>query len=116
MMNIAAVAIGGAAGSVARYGLQQWWNISFPFGTLAVNIIGCFAVGCLWAMSIKGFGENARLLLMVGFCGGFTTFSAFSLEGVQLLMSDRWAAFSFYIVASITVGLLATFLGYKIFS
>lgn len=116
MMQVVAVAIGGAAGSVLRYGIQKWWNASFPLGTFAVNILGCFLVGCLWTMSVKGLNENARLLLMVGFCGGFTTFSAFSQEGVQMLMAERWAVFSLYTIGSVAIGLLATFLGYKIFN
>ena len=53
---------------------------------------------------------------MTGFCGGFTTFSAFTLESIQMMMSDRWMAFSLYIIGSVAGGLLATFLGYKIFS
>ena len=115
-MNFAVVALGGAAGSMLRYGIQKWGNASFPLGTLAVNILGCFIAGCLWGISIKGLDETTRLLLMAGFCGGFTTFSAFSVEGVQMLMAGRWILFSLYILGSVAGGVLAVFLGYKIFS
>lgn len=116
MMQVAVIAVGGAAGSVARYLVQKALNASFPVGTLTVNLIGCFLIGWLWASSIKGLNEQARLFLMTGFCGGFTTFSAFGLEGVQMMLAGRWMYFSLYIIASVAGGLLATFLGYKIFS
>lgn len=116
MINLLLIAAGGAAGSVLRYGLQKIWNTSFPFGTLWANIIGCFFIGCLWAISVKGLNEQLRLLLVTGFCGGFTTFSAFSAEGIQMLMTGKWLLFFLYIMASVAGGLLAAFWGYKIFS
>ncbi|MDB5209094.1 MAG: crcB [Flavisolibacter sp.] len=115
MIQVAAVALGGAAGSVLRYGVQKAFNASFPSGTLLVNIIGCFLVGILWA-TLKQEDEQKRLLLMTGFCGGFTTFSAFTLEGVQMMTSGRWAIFFLYTTASVACGLLAAFLGFKIFN
>ena len=116
MMQVLTVAIGGAAGSVLRFGFQRALNTQFPVGTLSVNIIGCFLIGWLWASSIKGLNEEVRLLLMTGFCGGFTTFSAFTLESIQLMMHGRWMAFSVYTFSSVVCGLLATYLGFKIFS
>lgn len=116
MMQMALVAVGGAVGSVLRYALQKALNASFPTGTLAVNVLGCFAIGLLWALANKGLAEPKRLLLMTGFCGGFTTFSAFSLEGVQMLTAGRWTVFFLYSSSSVACGLLATFIGYKIFS
>lgn len=115
MIQLAAVALGGAAGSVLRYGVQKTFNASFPFGTLLVNVIGCFLIGMLWA-TLRHEDEEKRLLLMTGFCGGFTTFSAFTLEGVQMMTSGRWTAFFLYTISSVACGLLATFLGYKIFN
>lgn len=115
-MQVAVVALGGAAGSVLRYGIQKAFNASFPSGTLLVNIAGCFLIGILWAVSVKGLDEQKRLLLMTGFCGGFTTFSAFTLEGVQMMATGRWAPFFLYTISSVGCGLLATYLGYKIFS
>ncbi|MDQ6609676.1 MAG: fluoride efflux transporter CrcB [Bacteroidota bacterium] len=116
MMNVFAVAIGGATGSVLRYAIQKQLNASFPLGTLLVNIAGCFLIGVLWALCTKGLEEQKRLLLMTGFCGGFTTFSAFTLEGIQMMMAARWVVFFLYTGSSIAFGLLANFLGYKIFS
>ena len=116
MMQVAAVAAGGALGSVLRFGVQKMFNLGFPYGTFAVNVIGCFLAGWFLALVNKG-GINTSLsvFLMTGFCGGFTTFSAFSTESVQMVLADRWIHFSLYIIASLTVGLLATFLGFKIF-
>src|SRR5688500_16718578 len=115
MMQVLIVAIGGAGGSVLRYGLQRALNTQFPIGTLSVNIFGCFLIGWLWAVSVKGLNEEMRLLLMTGFCGGFTTFSAFTLESIQLMMNGRWIAFSVYTVSSVIGGLLGTYLGFKFF-
>ncbi len=114
-MQVLMVAVGGAVGSVVRYGIQKSLNLSFPTGTLTVNIIGCFFIGVLWALSIKGLDEQKRLLLMTGFCGGFTTFSAFTLESIQMVIAGRWAVFFLYTLSSVACGLLATFFGYKIF-
>lgn len=116
MMQVALVALGGAAGSVLRYGVQKTLNASFPYGTLAVNILGCFLIGILWATIGRDADEQKRLLLMTGLCGGFTTFSSFTLEGVDMLMNERWGFFLFYIIVSVAGGMLATFLGYKLFN
>ena len=116
MMQFLLVGAGGAAGCMLRYGVQRAFNtLLFPFGTLAVNIAGCFAIGLLWAFFTKGhLSENGRLLLMSGFCGGFTTFSAFTQEGLQLLQQNKTGLFFIYVGVSVTAGLLATFAGYKI--
>lgn len=116
MMQILLIAIGGAAGSVLRYAVQKVLNTSFPTGTLVINITGCFLIGLLWALVNKGLDEQKRLLLMTGFCGGFTTFSAFSLEALMMMTAGRWVSFFFYTFCSVACGLLATFLGYKILS
>jgi fluoride exporter len=116
MMQMVVVAAGGALGSVLRFGVQKMFNLDFPYGTFAVNIIGCFLAGCFFALFNKGINSSLFLFLMTGFCGGFTTFSAFSTESVQMILADRWIHFSLYIIASLTIGLLATFLGFKIFS
>ncbi|RYF80282.1 MAG: CrcB family protein, partial [Chitinophagaceae bacterium] len=67
MMQVAVIAVGGAVGSVLRYFLQKSVQADFPYGTLTVNIIGCFLIGCLWAASLKGMNEQLRLFLMTGF-------------------------------------------------
>lgn len=116
MMQAAMIALGGAAGSLLRHSLQKAFNSSFPVGTLAVNIAGCFLIGCLAAASLRGLSEQMRLLLMTGFCGGFTTFSAFTLEGMQLMTTGRWTLFFLYTISSVACGLLATYAGFKIFA
>jgi len=110
------VAAGGAAGSVIRFLCQRAFNnFIFPYGTLAVNIAGCLLIGILWGLLFKNHLTNAgRLLLMTGFCGGFTTFSSFTQESIQLITEQRWTTFLFYTGLSVTAGLLATFTGYKL--
>ena len=116
MMQLILIGTGGAAGSILRYLIQKAFNTQFPMGTLCVNIAGCFLIGLMWAFSTKGMSEQLRYLLMTGFCGGFTTFSAFGLEASQMILNGRWAILFIYIFTSVAVGILATFLGYKIFS
>jgi fluoride exporter len=112
------VGLGGAAGSILRYLVQRGLNtLHFPFGTLAVNLVGGFLIGLLWGYFTKGhLPESGRLLLMSGFCGGFTTFSAFTQESVQMLQQAKIGLFFIYLLASVAAGLLATFAGYKLIS
>jgi len=114
--SIFLVALGGASGSVLRFLIQRFINNpSFPLGTLLINITGCFLIGTVWGVIHKGFSNEAlKLLLMTGFCGGFTTFSAFTLESMQLLEENKWWPCFVYIICSVAGGLLATFGGYKI--
>ena len=109
------VGLGGAAGSMVRYLVQRVLNTAFfPYGTLLVNITGCFVIGFLWGIFKPEANETGRILWMTGFCGGFTTFSAFTLESLQLMNEQKWLYFFIYITASVFGGLLATFFGYKI--
>ncbi len=118
--NLLLVGIGGGLGSMARYLCQRLVMNThfslFPWGTFAVNLIGCFAIGIFWGLHFKSFdsNENWKLFLMTGLCGGFTTFSAFTLEGIGLLKEQRLALFFFYIAASVVIGLIATYLGMRI--
>jgi fluoride exporter len=118
MYNIFYVAIGGAAGTVIRYLCQRAFNEeSFPYGTLLVNVAGCFIMGILWALlASNSLREQSRLLLITGFCGGFTTFSAFSYESNRLLMDGKIFVFFLYTSISIIAGLFATYGGYKLFA
>ena len=118
--NILLVGLGGGVGSVARYVSQRWFAANymhfFPWGTFAVNFVGCFLIGLFWGLSFKSFdgNENWKLFLMTGLCGGFTTFSAFTLEGIGLIKEQKLVLFFSYIAASVVLGLLATYIGMKI--
>ncbi len=114
--NILLVGLGGAAGSILRYLCQRSLNFSFPYGTLLANIAGCLLIGLLWGLFTRHIDEPKRLLLVTGFCGGFTTLSSFSYEGVQMMMDHRWIQFTFYTMISLAGGLLATYAGFKLTS
>jgi len=117
MKNVLWVGLGGGIGSISRYLFQRWiyqlYPGHFPWGTFGVNFLGCFLIGIFWGMSFRSFDENEhwKLFLMTGLCGGFTTFSAFTLEGIGLLKEQRLLLFSSYVLASVIIGLLATWLG-----
>jgi fluoride exporter len=116
--NLLLVGAGGAVGSMLRYLCQKWIgpfnSHSFPFGTFAVNCVGCLLIGFLYGTATKNnsISTEMQLLLMVGFCGGFTTFSAFTQEGMMLLQQQRVTIFFLYFAASVLLGLGSTFLGY----
>ena len=118
--NFLIVGLGGAVGSMLRYAVQKFFQAqtaaAFPTGTLLVNIAGCFLIGILWSLVSRSltWNDEMKLLLMTGFCGGFTTFSAFTLEGIGLLKENRTALFVIYLTASVVGGLLATFIGIRI--
>jgi len=120
MKHILLVGVGGGIGSIARYCCQRWayaiYPHHFPWGTFAVNIIGCLLIGIFWGISFRSFESNEdwKLFLMAGLCGGFTTFSAFTLEGIGLIKENRIALFFTYVAASVLLGLLATFIGMRI--
>ncbi len=106
-LALALVALGGAAGSVLRYAAAVqsvlWFGLHFPWGTLAVNLVGSAAIGVLGALPLP---QEARLLLITGLLGGFTTFSAFSLEVVLLWHRAPWTAAG-YVALSVALGLAA---------
>lgn len=118
------VAAGGAAGSMLRYAIGQYggklWNISFPLATLGINTLGSFVIGVLagWIAAHPGDStiENIRPLLMAGLCGGFTTFSAFSLESFDLIKNGQGMLAFAYIAVSVLLCLGATALGYMLVS
>jgi CrcB protein len=118
--NFLIVGLGGAAGSMLRYAVQKFFQVqntsAFPTGTLLVNIAGSFLIGILWSIVSRSltWNEEMKLLLMTGFCGGFTTFSAFTLEGIGLLKENKAALFLIYFTASVVGGLVATFIGIRI--
>lgn len=111
------VAIGGAAGSVLRYLTsvltQKYVSSVFPWATLITNTIGCFLIGILmgWLTKNQLANSNLKWLLITGFCGGYTTFSAFGYENISLLQGHHSAMAFLYIAASIITGLLAVWTG-----
>jgi len=113
--NLFLAGLGGAGGSILRYLCQRAWNGSFPYGTAIVNITGCLAIGLFWGLLPKTEGP-AKWLLMTGFCGGFTTFSAFTLESIRLLEEGKWVPWAAYAALNFFGGLAATFIGMKISS
>lgn len=121
-MTYLAIALGGAVGSVLRYAVQSAFNGAlrpvaggFPWGTLAVNLLGSFLIGLCAALAERqGSGSWIRPWLMVGLLGGFTTFSAFSLENMQLVRDGRFLTAFAYILATVAAGLVMAFAGYLI--
>jgi len=111
------IGLGGFIGTVARFLSQQFiyrfYPVTFPIGTLAVNLLGCFLIGIFFSLSEKGnlLSSEWRMFLTVGFCGGFTTLSAFTYESVQLIRAGEWNYVFIYAVASVVIGILATFFG-----
>ncbi|MDO9138686.1 MAG: fluoride efflux transporter CrcB [Lutibacter sp.] len=113
------IGTGSFIGGVLRYALSQFVQTkflsAFPFGTLGVNILGCFAIGIVFALSEKtNMSPEMRLFLATGICGGFTTFSAFSNETFSLMRDGQLFYASAYITSSVLFGLLATFIGYSL--
>lgn len=111
------VALGGALGSLARYGaslgVNRWAQSSFPWGTLFVNILGSFLIGLImvWVLKAGEVRENYRLLLVTGIMGGFTTFSSFSWETWKLIEEGRLPLAAANIFMSVGICLLATIAG-----
>jgi len=109
---------GGFLGSIARFGLQWFMTrhttMTFPLGTFLVNISGCFLIGILWGLTDKPLhlSKSWRFFLATGFCGGFTTFSSFSLENMALLRHGEYFQFFLYSTLSLFLGLLAVYAGF----
>jgi fluoride exporter len=114
--NFLLVALGGALGATLRYAFSLLpINASFPWSTFWVNMLGCFGIGIFITLfKTHKIDNNAYLLLATGICGGFTTFSTFSAESIALLQNNQIITFVLYVIASITLGLLATYLGIQL--
>lgn len=115
------VGLGSFAGGILRYLVALYTRTHgfdgfFPWGTFLVNVIGCFVMGLLFALSSRFpiFAGEIRLLLMVGVCGGFTTFSSFTQENVLLLQSGQYLTLGLYLLASLVGGMLLFFLAFSL--
>jgi fluoride exporter len=112
------VAIGAAAGGVARYYLanfiQQRAGADFPAGTLVINVTGSILLGFIMRLALQTdfISVDVRALLTTGFCGGYTTFSTFSYETALLIRDREYGRASLYVGASVVIALLGTFLGF----
>lgn len=115
-MTIVLVALGSALGGVCRSLVSLCLNSSdgFPWGTLGVNVIGSLAIGALSGWLAHGFGNAAavRAFAVVGFCGGFTTFSTFSNEAFRMLENGQFWMAALYVGSSLLAGILAVWFGY----
>ena len=115
LKNFLLVGLGGAMGSMLRYAFFHWFkSSSFPLSTFLVNMIGSFIIGAVFGYAIRNedFSATWRLFLVTGICGGFTTYSAFSVEMLTLLQQNRFGTFAVYLLATVALGLLASWLGY----
>lgn len=118
MKQLLLVGFGGFIGSIARFLVQklnlQWHFLSIPSGTLTVNVLGSLLIGFIIGISAKSevITPGMRLFLTVGFCGGFTTFSSFTAENLNLIQNGQIASVLLYTGLSIFLGFLAVYLGY----
>ena len=119
MKDILLVGLGGFIGSALRYGVAlgatRLFDPRFYIGTMAVNLIGSLLIGILFGLFAKQQNQFS-LLLITGFCGGFTTFSTFSLDGMKLLRQNMYLDFLAYASISMLGGLLLCFIGYYLFN
>lgn len=115
LRNILLVAFGGAVGSVCRYLVSRLLEASFPWGTLVVNILGSLLIGLLVGLSGKSIvSPDMKLLLVTGFCGGFTTFSTFANESFAMMRTGEVLIAALYVGVSVAIGTLAVWLGMNV--
>ncbi len=110
-----AIFVGGGLGALLRFGVGKWtlawFGPGFPVGTLAVNVVGSLAIG-LAVGALEGVGQPAKLFFITGLLGGFTTFSAFSLDAITLWQRGQSAQAALYVGLSVVLSLAAAFAGY----
>ena len=117
MKSFLLVFLGGGLGSALRYlvasAMNQYSKV-LPFGTFTVNILGCLFIGMIlgYAQKENTLTSNQILLLATGFCGGFTTFSAFANENLELIKNGEIFNFSFYTISSVLIGISAVYIGF----
>lgn len=122
MLNTLTIALGGAIGSVMRFWfsglIARVWGETFPWGTIIVNITGCFVIGLFFTVT----GSEGRVLVaplwrqffMIGICGGYTTFSSFSLQTLNLANDGQWLRAGANVVISVIACLVAVWLGHML--
>ena len=114
------IAAGSALGGVTRHLCTdlsvRWFGTTFPWGTLFINVLGSFVIGLFFALTAKEWdvSGNMKLFVMTGFCGGYTTFSAFSLQTLNLIQAGEWLRASAYILGSVVLCLVAVWAGYAL--
>lgn len=119
-MRLLLIAVFGAIGTLARYGLQGVVQIrvgsTFPYGTLLVNLTGCFLLGLIGQIALNRMivPPEWRVAIAVGFFGGYTTFSSFSWETAKMLEAGEWLRASAYVAASVVLGLLLSATGIRL--
>lgn len=116
MKQLLLVFLGGGLGSALRYWISKYLNnaeSTIPYGTFTVNILGSLLIGVLLGLVLKSnvLSQNTTLLLATGFCGGFTTFSAFAHENYMLLKSGDITSFALYTIGSLFISIVAVFVG-----
>ena len=117
MKEILYVGLGSCLGGIARYLIStviRWDGHGLPWGTLAANLAGCFLIGLFAGLLARCPSQPLNLILMVGFCGGFTTLSTFSRESLTLLQSGQCLALVAYLLVTLIAGLALTTTGYAI--
>lgn len=120
--NIFLVLLGGGTGSIVRYLLSYFLTKNstnlFPWATFIANTLGCLLIGLLFGYIQKNNVQNEtlKLLLITGFCGGFTTFSTFSLENIQFIQNQNYNLALLYTISSIFIGFLGVLIGFKLFN
>lgn len=113
------VIIGGSLGALSRYGVSQLLpqsdGLKFPWNTFTANLLGCFLIGLIVGLVMSNtIGKQYLPLIVIGFLGGFTTFSSFGLETIQLFQNKQLALAVYYVLGTNIAGLLLVFAGYKL--
>lgn len=123
MMTTLWIALGGALGTVTRYWIGIWMlplSRNLPWGTIGINVVGSFVIGFIGTLTLESgrhpLPETARLFVMVGFCGGFTTFSSFSLQTFDLMRGDAWTRALVNVALSVLLCLGSVALGHALAS
>jgi fluoride exporter len=117
LKNFLLVGLGGSVGAMFRYVFSALIkHNTFPYNTLFVNVVGGFLIGIFFGLSEKStvLSDDLKLFLVTGICGGFTTFSAFSVENMQLIKEGNYSTAAIYIFCSVALSIAAVFAGFKI--